>query len=341
MTQARNAPTLDDVAAAAGVSTATVSRCLNAPDKVVAKTRDRVMAAVDALGYTPNFAAKVMTAGRTFTIGAVIPTMENAIFATGLQAFQEGLRARGHTLLVASTAYKPEVELEQIRTLVSRGADGILLIGQDRDPSVLDYLQRRKVPALSIWSWSEDAKLPAIGFHNRSAMAALTREVLARGFRRIAMIAGVSKGNDRAFWRIEGVRDALEEYGIDPDTLPLIEVAYGIDQGAAAFQVLWGSRPDTQPEVVICGNDVLAVGAMKGARKLGLRVPEDVSITGFDDLELARIVTPELTTVRVPHREMGRAAASELVDMVEQNRPGHSLRLETELVLRDSLGEGP
>lgn len=341
MPQDRSAPTLDDVATAAGVSTATVSRCLNDPDKVIEKTRARVLAAVDALGYTPNFAARVMTAGRSRTIGAVIPTMDNAIFATGLQAFQEELRARGYTLLVASTAYKPEVELEQIRTLVSRGADGILLIGQDRDAGVLDYLARRKVPALTTWSWAEEAAIPAIGFHNRSAMAELTRVVLGRGYRRIAMIAGISKGNDRAFWRIEGVRDALEEVGIDPYSLRLLEVAYTIDAGAAALQALVSPTSDTRPEVVICGNDVLAVGAMKGAHKLGLRVPEDLSITGFDDLELARIVSPELTTVRVPHREMGRAAARELVEMVEQGRPGQSQRLGTELVLRGSLGAGP
>ena len=122
-------PTLHDVAFAANVSTATVSRCLNFPNKVSAATRQKVSAAISELGYLPNFGAKVMATNRTNTIGAIIPTMENAIFARGLQAFQEELLLHGFTLLVASTSYRPEIEQEQIRALVARGADALLLIG--------------------------------------------------------------------------------------------------------------------------------------------------------------------------------------------------------------------
>ncbi len=154
MSGIRTAPTLDDVAKTAGVSTATVSRCLNSPERVVESTRKRVMSAVETLGYTPNFGARVMAAKRTFTIGAIIPTMENAIFARGLQAFQEELHKRGYTLLVSSSAYRPDVEEEQIRALVARGADGLLLIGHDRDPSLYRYLERQEVPALVAWSFA-------------------------------------------------------------------------------------------------------------------------------------------------------------------------------------------
>ena len=117
----KTAPTLDDVAHAAGVSTATVSRCINDPKVVAKATREKVEAAIKTLGYTPNFAARFMASKRTFTIGAIIPTMENAIFARGLQTFQEALHARGYTLLVSSSLYSPEAEEEQIRNLVARG----------------------------------------------------------------------------------------------------------------------------------------------------------------------------------------------------------------------------
>src|SRR6056297_1290979 len=147
----RPAPTLEDVARAADVSTATVSRCLNTPGKVSDDTRLRVMEAVAALGYAPNFGARAMVSRRTRTIGAIIPTMENAIFARGLQAFQEELHARGYMLLVASSAYQPKIEEEQIRALVARGADGLLLIGHDRDPAIYDYLRARSIPVLSAW----------------------------------------------------------------------------------------------------------------------------------------------------------------------------------------------
>lgn len=335
MTELRSVPTLDDVARTAGVSTATVSRCLNSPERVVEQTRKRVMSAVEQLGYTPNFGARAMAAKRTFTIGAIIPTMENAIFARGLQAFQEELHARGYTLLVSSSLYQPEVEGEQIRSLVARGADGLLLIGHDRDPSVYSYLQSRAIPVLSAWVYLPESDQPTVGFDNRQSMRALAQKVIDFGHRRIGMISGVTKGNDRAAARLAGLRDALAANGLDPEAMLLIETPYEIENGAVALQSLMAS--DDPPSVVMCGNDVLAVGALRGARDMGLSVPDDVSITGFDDIELARIVTPQITTVHVPHHEMGRKAAQALIDMVEKRSTGASVELKSTLQIRDSL----
>lgn len=335
MSKLRSVPTLDDVAKRAGVSTATVSRCLNDPQRVVAATRERVMSAVDALGYTPNFAARVMAAKRSFTIGAIIPTMENAIFARGLQAFQEEIHQRGYTLLVSSSAYKPEVEEEQIRTLVARGADGLLLIGHDRDARIYDYLERQKVPAMVAWSFTPGQRTPSIGFDNRQAMMALAQEVIALGHTQLATISGFSQGNDRARLRIEGIKDAMQQSGLSPDNLATIETSYEIESGAEAFRQLM--EQDTRPTAILCGNDVLAVGAVRQAEDMGLHVPDDISITGFDDIELARIVQPGLTTIHVPHRDMGRKAAAELIEMIENSSPGQSIRLDTKIVMRKSL----
>lgn len=336
MTESIAPPTLDDVARAARVSTATVSRCINDPDLLSKPTRERVQNAIKTLGYTPNFAARSMAAKRTFTIGAIIPTMENAIFARGLQAFQEELHARGYTLLVSSSAYQSEAEEEQISTLVARGADGLLLIGHDRDPAIYDYLERQRVPVLVAWSYDETARPPSIGFDNRAAMCALAEHAIELGHRQIAMISGISQQNDRARMRIAGVRDAMAAHGLDPETLAPIEVPYGVTEGAAAFVDLMKDNP--RPSIVFCGNDVLAAGALRGARQLGLDVPGDVSITGFDDIELAQVVTPELTTVHVPHRDMGTMAATELVGMIEDKRAGVSHELEATIVRRESVG---
>ncbi|WP_350333916.1 LacI family DNA-binding transcriptional regulator [Coralliovum pocilloporae] len=336
MPTTQTTPTLGDVAREAGVSTATVSRCLNAPERVVESTRKRVLAAVDVLGYTPNFAARVMAAKRTFTIGAIIPTMENAIFARGLQAFQEELHQLGYTLLVASSAYKPEIEQEQIRALVSRGADGLLLIGHDREDAIYDYLERQNVPALAAWTYRNDARIPSIGFDNHDAMFALTEEVLALGHTNLAMISGIIQGNDRARLRLDGVRDALGKHGLDPASLAVSEVPYDIERGTEEFVRLMKRR--NPPSVVLCGNDVLAAGALIGAQQMGLTVPDDVSITGFDDIELARIVAPALTTVHVPHREMGRKAGRALVDTVEKKGTVRSTCLKTSIKWRQSLG---
>lgn len=339
MTKHRSGPTLTDVAKAAGVSTATVSRCLNNPDQVVEATRIRVLKTVEALGYTPNFAARVMAANRSFTIGAIIPTMDNAIFARGLQAFQDQLSERGYTLLVSSSAYDPDVEFQQIKALVSRGADGLLLIGHDRDEQVYDYLQTHNVPTLVAWSYLESARLPSVGFSNREAMRNLTQHVLDAGHRRIAMISAMPQGNDRAAFRIKGAKDALQANGLSADDVQIIHTTYDIERGADAFRQVMSSR--NRPTAVLCGNDVLAAGAIRQAARMGLDVPRDVSITGFDDIELAEIVDPALTTVHVPHKQMGHLAAVELVSMVEGASNGQSNCIETRVVHRQSLAAPP
>ncbi len=325
-------PTLEDVATRAGVSTATVSRCLNQPDVVVEETRARVMEAVEALGYAPNFSARALVAKRTQTIGAVIPTMENAIFAEGIQAFQDVLQAERYMLLVASSGYDPAAEAEAVRTLIARGADGILLIGLDRDPAVYDLLATQSVPAVVAWAFASGGPVPSVGFDNAASMRALVAQGVRLGHKRVAMISGRTEGNDRARARVEGATAALRAAGL-PD-LVVEEADYATGAAADALDRLLDRVPDVT--LVVCGNDVLAAGAMQRAHALGLSVPGQLSVTGFDDLGLARLVQPALTTVRVPHKTMGEAAARALLAAVD-GQATESLLLPTELCLRDSL----
>ncbi|NNL17689.1 MAG: LacI family DNA-binding transcriptional regulator [Boseongicola sp.] len=329
-------PTLADVARRAGVSTATVSRCLNSPDQVIERTRTRVMQAVKDLGYAPNFSARALAAKHTNTIGAVIPTMENAIFARGIQAFQEELGRHGYTLLVASSSYQEALEEEQIRTLAARGADGLLLIGYHRNAKLHEFLRQRSIPTLIAWAFEKESDLPAIGFSNKHAMADLARLVLEKGHRKIGMISADTGANDRARDRLAGVMLAAREAGLDVDRIPVIETTYEIESGVQAFRQIMAWTP--RPTVVFCGNDVLAIGALKAAKEMGLSVPEDVSITGFDDIEIASLAEPALTTIHVPHREMGRRAAGMLIDMVTKNASPNSVELQTDIRLRRTLG---
>ena len=332
----RAIPTLADVAARAGVSTATVSRCLNSPDQVVEKTRTRVMEAVADLGYAPNFGAQALAAKQTNTFGVVIPTMENAVFARGIQAFQEELGRHGKTLLIASSGYQPELEEAQIRALVARGADALLLIGYERDARLYEFLAQRDTPALVSWSYDAGHAVPSIGFDNRAAMADLMSVALAKGHKAVAGITAPQAANDRARNRVEGGRQAMRAAGLDPSDLFLIETPYGIENGERAFRQIMDARPETT--MVMCVNDVLAIGALRAAREMALRVPEDVSITGFDDIEIAILAEPALTTVHVPHREMGRRAAHMLVEMARTREVPQSIKLPTEIRLRQSLG---
>ena len=332
----RPLPTLQDVARLAQVSTATVSRCLNAPGQVSEATRHRVRAAISTLDYSPNFGARAMAARRTSTIGAIIPTMENAVFARGLQAFQDELRAHGFTLLVGCTDYRADVEAEQVRALVARGADALLLIGHARDPELYQFLEMQGVPTLVTWAYDRAEARPSVGFDNRAAMREMADAVLARGHRDLALISAATERNDRAAARRDGCRDALAAAGLDPDGLRVIETVYGIDEGAAAFGTILERAPGTT--AVLCGNDVLAVGALRRARQMGLEVPRDVSIVGFDDIELAGAAYPALTTVHVPHRAMGRRAARALGGTLSTGTPIEPVELRTRLVLRETLG---
>ncbi|MEP3048955.1 MAG: LacI family DNA-binding transcriptional regulator [Roseibium sp.] len=332
-------PTLADVARTAGVSTATVSRCLNLPDQVTEKTMRRVMAAVDHLGYSPNYSARSLAAGRTNTIGAIIPTMDNAIFARGLQAFQEELHKNSCTLLVASSSYEEDLEEEQIKTLTARGADALLLIGYHRQPRLYEYLEKRRIPALVAWAHDPESPQMSVGFDNRGAMKSLAQEVLGRGHKKLGYISAHTESNDRARDRITGVLDALSQAGLNPDDLQIIETNYSIENGGKAFRELMSV--EDPPTAIMCGNDVLAVGAVRTALEMGLQVPGDVSITGFDDIELASMAPVPLTTVHVPHRRMGVFAARSLINTLDNKPQDQTVELPTTICLRKTLGAPP
>ena len=328
-------PTLEDVATLAEVSTATVSRAINSPGKVAPDTRRRVNEAVAKLGYSPNFGARAMAVRRTMTIGAIIPTMENAIFARGLQAFQDELRTHGYTMLIASSAYRADTEEEQIRSLVARGADALLLIGHHRNPDIYKFLDAQNVPVLVTWAYDPDADRPSIGFDNKAAMQDMAAEVIKMGHRNLALISAETASNDRASARHAGILSAMHEAGLQPDDLHYVETTYGIEEGAVAFERAMGMMP--RPTAVFCGNDVLAVGALRRARELGIQVPDDVSIIGFDDIELAQVAHPALTTVHVPHREMGRLAGLALAQLLGKGIALKPVELRASLVFRDTL----
>ncbi|MEP2027550.1 MAG: LacI family DNA-binding transcriptional regulator [Paracoccaceae bacterium] len=329
------APTLEDVAQLAGVSTATISRVLNDPDKVIAKTREKVQGAIDTLGYTPNFGGRALASSKTTTVGAIIPTMANAMFSSGIQAFQEVLAEAGVTLLIASTGYDPARELQQIKSLLANGAGGLLLIGKERPEETQSFLKKRNVPYVISWCYANDPAQIFVGFDNFKAAYNATIKILGCGHRKIAMISGVTRGNDRAQDRQEGVRSAVGDFGDGARLISVVEEKYLLEHGRSAFAAIVSGKDPVS--VIICGNDVLAAGAMMGARDRGIKIPEEISIVGFDDIGLASVLTPPLTTVRVPQIEMGRAAAKVLLARLSGQNEVNSLELTTDFIKRASL----
>jgi LacI family transcriptional regulator len=328
-------PTLEDVARAAKVSTATISRSINEPDKVATATRERIQEAIHKLGYTPNVGGRILASRRSNTVGAIIPTMSNSMFAGGLQAFQQVLAESGVTMLVASSGYDAAEELRQIRSLMTHGADGLLLIGAVRPDETTRFLRMRNIPCVLAWSYHNDDDRVFAGFDNIKAARLITRQVLDLGHRRIAMIAGDATGNDRARDRIEGVKRAIKNHHSQARLTAVLETPYSIQNGSDAFEQLM-SDPNP-PSAVVCGNDVLAAGAILRAREKGIKVPDNVSITGFDDISLASVVTPALTTIRVPQLEMGQAAARLLLEQLRSETKPTSIEFDTQIVFRESL----
>lgn len=330
------APTLEDVARLAGVSRATASRALATPDKVRAKARNAIVEAVVALGYVRHGPASALASRRTFLIGAIVPTLDNPIFARCLDALQRTLDAAGFTLLVATSGYSTHQELAGIQTLLERGVDGVILVGGRRPADIYTLLDSKNVAYCLTWSSSSDAGQVCVGFDNRLAAINIVDYLFGLGHRRFGMIAGLTQDNDRAAERIDGVRIALRTRGLEPI---VIERRYSISEGQDGARVLMDRA--SPPTALICGNDILALGAMAGCASLKLRVPQDVSITGFDDLDFARCTTPSLTTIRVEADEIGRRAAERLIALITGNGPQNSVQLPVDLIVRGSTAPPP
>ncbi|MCP4010123.1 MAG: substrate-binding domain-containing protein, partial [Proteobacteria bacterium] len=193
-----------------------------------------------------------------------------------------------------------------------------------------------KIPYVVTWNYRADAACFNVGFNNRKAATRLAQAVIEYGHRYLGMITGYTELNDRALDRVDGVRDAMEDSGIPGDQLTIIPTTYSLTNGGDAFVQLMAQTP--RPTAIICGNDVLATGAIARATEMGIRIPNDVSITGFDDIDLAEVIQPKLTTVHVPHRRMGEAAASLLLEIINDRTDCRSIELDTKLVIRESLG---
>ena len=339
MKPARSAK-LADVARAAGVSTATVSRALTLPHKLRPDTLKKIEAAVQALGYVAHGAARALATRRTHTIGAVIPTLDNAIFANTTHALQQAVDAAGYTLLLASHEFDPEQELRVTRTLIARGVDGLVLVGTTHHPELFRLLDAHAMPYVLSWTLDRAGRHPCVGFDNRAAAMRLVKYLLELGHRRFAMIAGITANNERAMQRRDAVHDALAARGIRLPANRVVEKPFTFDAGREGLAQLLEAT-DEPPTVVVCGNDVLALGAIAECDARGIRVPDVLSVTGFDDMDIAAIMKPRLTTVRFPTADLGTLAAEHLLARLAGRQVPQRRELPVELVVRESTAPPP
>ncbi|MFC3340283.1 LacI family DNA-binding transcriptional regulator [Paracandidimonas soli] len=329
-----NSLTVRDVAKAAGVSPATVSRVLNGNDRVDEKLRKHVERVADDLGYTPHAAARALASQRSHTIAAVVPSLEDPNFAVGVSALQQALTVEGYTLLIANSNYDEEEELRQVRALAAHGIAGMMLVGAQHSSQVYDLLETRNIPFVN--TWVLDKGHPSVGFDNYQIGRTVANYLLDLGHTCFGVVAQRSPRSDRAASRLAGIRAALQERaGYVPHEY-VIDRSHRIMDGQHGLRMLL-ALPD-RPTAIICGTDTLAFGVLVEAQAQGLRVPEDLSVTGINDVEFAAHLTPPLTTVRLAVSEVGMHAAEYLLARIEGRPTLPAMSIPFSLIVRGSTG---
>ncbi|MCL4183215.1 MAG: substrate-binding domain-containing protein [Burkholderiaceae bacterium] len=324
--------TLKAIAARGGISSATLSRTLNHPELVRPGLRARAEALLAEAGYVPHGAARSLASRRTRTMGAVIPTVDSALFAKLVDGLQQAIHQHGFQLLLASTNYSPEREAGEVLALIERGVDAMLLVGRSRGPQVYELLRSRGIPFVTTCHYDGTAPWPILGWDNAAEAERLADYLLDIGHRRFGVIAGITNDNDRAADRVAGFRRALARRGVALPASNVIERPYTVPEARTAMATLL--RLTERPTAVMCGNDILAYGALQECLWQNMRVPEEISITGFDNIEMAAHCRPGITTLHVPAFELGQRAAAILLDANSGDSPPAHVCIDLELIVR-------
>jgi LacI family repressor for deo operon, udp, cdd, tsx, nupC, and nupG len=327
-------PTIDDVARLAGVSIATVSRCLHMPEIVAAKTRERVLSAVRQTGYNLNTAAQSLRQRRSNTVLVVVPDIGNTFFSEILGGIEEVASAAGLTMLIGDTGRSPAREEGYVRYLLNGRADGALLLADPQAnwteiaaPSAIGL-----PPIVTVSEVGPQSGPVTVSIDNEGAAHTATRHLIALGHRRIVHVAG-PKSNILTAQRLHGFRRAMAEAGLPAQ--PELPGDFSLSGGREAFGRFM--KLTEQPTALFFANDEMAMGFLSTAYAAGVRVPRDVSIVSFDDIHFAKASIPALTTIRQPRSEMGAAAMRLLLEIIAGEAPT-SVLLPYELVIRDSTG---
>ncbi len=329
--------TIADIAKRAGVSKATVSRVLNSKPDVDESTRQRILAIIQETGYAPRVTAVSLATGRTHLIGLLVPSLSRPYSLEVIQGVAEGVEESEYELVLYTTSLAEKNQELFVEVLSNSLTDGLVVLLPRDGLHNLAHLRTARMPVVLIDHRGMAAGLPSVTVANRTAAYEACQYLIGLGHRRVGFIAGLLDfGCSRD--RLDGYRCALDEAGLDasPDLVKTGDFSEA--SGYARAMELLAETP--RPTAIFCSNDEMASGALRAVRAAGLRVPGDVSVLGFDDVPLAALIFPPLTTVRQPLRAMGRKA----VEMVFRQLEGGTIdpfevELQTELVIRESCGQ--
>lgn len=317
---------IDDVAHRAGVSAATVSRVLREADCVRAPTRARVVDAIQKLKYCPNLSARNLARGSDCTIGVIVSNLENPFYLDIYRAVESCARSQGYEVIVANTDYQPDQLIAGVRLMIGRRVAGLAAIVSEMAPAAIEELRQAQIP---------------VAFYDRANCAGGVEQIVKYlrrlGHRKFGFVGHhASLGPMRNRWNT--LRKANGRSAAVP--LQIAEDADSMEGGRRAARALIAGR--IAPTALICANDVMAVGVLRELREHGVRVPLDVSVTGFDDVALSRYCHPTLTTVRVPRDRIGGMLCDSLLaKTVPRGAIRQTIEIEPELIVRESTGPAP
>jgi len=330
-------PTIDDVSRKAGVSRSTVSRLIAGSGYVSETARTAVEAAIRELGYRPNTLAQALRSNRSNMVGAVVVDVGTPYFANMVYGLQRACRGAGKSLMVSSGYADQDEEARAIIELVDRSCDGLVLyVERPLRQDVVDIIKRAGIPVVMIGRDGPPVAQGVVLLDNIGGAATAIRFLLDRGHRKIVHLCGQKDFGD-TIARLEGVRIALEAHGLGTDDIRLVEGEFSEEFGYSATQALLAEGADFT--AIFAGDDDMAAGVLMALRHANKRVPEDISVIGFDDTFHARHLWPPLTTIRQPVDTLGQAAAEQLIKLMSEPEAA-PLRtvIGTSLIRRDSVG---
>jgi LacI family transcriptional regulator len=329
-------PTIADVAWHAGVSTATVSRVLNATGPVDEETASRVRASVEALNYVPHASARTLASSRTNTIGLLLPEISGAFFQPLLRGVEAGAAETGYDLLIHTTQM-PHPGNTPRRPLGVHNTDGLLIFTDSVDLHELTRLHAIGFPIVLLHQTPpKTLGIPVVTVENRSGAQGIVEHLIeVHHCRRIVFLQG-PEGHEDSNWREKGYREALQAHGLPFYPSLVARGEFNRDEARATLSQML--LDGTEFDAVFSGDDDAAIGVLQALRQVGREVPEEIAVAGFDDQVFASTLTPALTTVRAPTEQVGREAVHLLVRLLRGEKAEPRLILPTELVIRESCG---
>jgi len=329
--------TIREVAETAGVSYATVSHVINKTRLVSPETRERVLAAMDALEYRPNALARSLRQGKTNTIGLVLPDSANPFFAEISRSIEDEAFKKGYSVFLCNTELDTQRELFYVDVLSKKQVDGIIFVAAGDQADSLDFLLRQNMPVVMIDRDLPNVEVDAVLTDHQLGGFLATHHLIELGHTCIACIAGPSTITPSAE-RMTGYQQALEQSGLSYNEHLIIRGDYHAQSGMEITHAILKMNP--RPTAIFALNDLMALGALRAAAEAGYSIPRDLAVVGYDDLELARFTNPPLTTIAQPKKEIGAQAVNLLVDrMSHWSRPPSRLVLAPQLIIRRSTKE--